>query len=77
METLSNRYFKDQMFLAGVALSVLSLMALFFLVVSWLAGGDTFMATINGKPTMVALLASTVIGGVAMAIFKEPGTPLG
>lgn len=67
----SKVYLKHQVFLAGVALLVLSLLALFFLVVSWQAGGDAFMATLYGKETMVALLAVSGIGIMLMLACRD------
>lgn len=71
MPIVSTRYAKDQLFLAGVAFLTLSLMALFFLVASWLVGGDAFMASIYGKENMVALLAGAGLGALLMAVYRE------
>lgn len=72
----SNVYIKHQAFLAGVALLVLSLMALFFLTISWMAGGDAFMATMYGKETMAVLLAVSGSGAVLMLAFRDKSAAL-
>jgi|GEM_PF-6812094 len=69
--TMDNDYARSQVFLAGVAFLCLSLMALFFLGVSWAAGGDAFLATIFGKETMAMLLAGATLGGGLMLAFRD------
>lgn len=64
---------KDQFFLMGIGLATSSLMALFFLGISWVIGGDAFFESLYGKQTMLALLISTGAGtALALALRDKP-----
>lgn len=71
MSMSKKEYAHHQVFLAGVALAVLSLMALLFLIVSWIVGGDAFMATLYGKETMTALLIGMGAGISLALVYRE------
>lgn len=64
---------KDQFFLLSIGLVVISLMALFFLGISWGLGGDVFFAGLSGKQTMLVLLITTAVGTMlALALRDKP-----
>lgn len=64
MTSASNDFVKNHLFLAGMALVVNCLIAMFFLGVSWFFGGDNFMNSLYGKETLVALAVAVVAGAV-------------
>jgi hypothetical protein len=71
----SNDFVKNHLFLAGMALVVNCLLAMFFLGVSWFVGGETFINSLYGKETLV-ILAVAVVVGAAMALVFRGGKPL-
>lgn len=66
-----NTYAEDQLLVVSVGLVFVSLIAFFFLVVSWAIGGDAFMATMYGKESMVLSLLGTGAGIALAAKFRE------
>lgn len=64
MTSASNDFVKNHLFLAGMALVVNCLIAMFFLGVSWFFGGDNFMNSLYGKETLAALAVAVVAGAV-------------
>ncbi|MEW6163682.1 MAG: hypothetical protein AB1642_01325 [Pseudomonadota bacterium] len=64
-------YLKNQLFLAGTALVVIGMMAIFFLALSWAVGGDAFMDTLNGKMMLAMLGAGVGLGAGLMLTFRE------
>lgn len=69
----NNVRLKDQFFLLSIGLAVISLMALFFLGISWGLGGDVFFDGLSGKQTMIALLITTAVGTMlALALRDKP-----
>jgi hypothetical protein len=38
--------------------------AVFFFLISWMAGGDDFVASIGGSTSLAALLLGLIVGGV-------------
>lgn len=72
-----NAYAKHQVFLAGTALVVLGLMALFFLGLSWMVGGEAFIESLYGKETMVVLLAGVGVGGLLMLTCRDKSSSAG
>lgn len=54
-----------------VALMVWSGIALFFLLVSWAAGGDKFKDSIYGNYGLVVMVAGLVVGGVLTALSRK------
>jgi hypothetical protein len=66
-----NTYAEDQLLVVSVGLVSVSLIAFFFLVVSWVIGGDAYMTTIYGKESMVLSLLGTGVGVALAANFRE------
>lgn len=72
MSTNSNAiYIRDHLFLTGVSMVGLSLMALFFLGISWVLGGDAFINSLYGKEIMAVLLGAVGVGAVMIQIFRD------
>lgn len=63
---------KDTAFMPfPLALMVWSSIALFFLLVSWAAGGDKFKDSIYGDYGLVAMLIGLLTGGILMVASRS------
>ncbi len=60
-------------FISGTSLISLSLLALFFVIVSWAIGGTDFKNSIYGDLAMTILVAGVVVGAVLTYIGQKRG----